>query len=329
MSLQTPDPIPAEVRLEFWRSTPPALFPSMMGLLGLGLAWRAAAEFAPFPVSLWMSYAILGVACIIELFVVSSYLSKTSYRPAVVLNDMATVPGRAGVSAITVSLFLFAAALAPLAPTVASVTLLIALPIHCLTTLFALIIMTRAPDGLVVSPAWHLSFVGFIVACLAGVPVGYIGLAKVILWCTIFASLVIYLTSLIQLYAKDTPMPLRPMLAIHLAPVSLFATVCSLLGYTFMSLFFITLAIGVAGLLVTRARYLTRAGFSPLWGSFTFPIAAFSSALFLISGDVPVFAWLAMLPLMLVTCLTPFIVLRVLVMWSTGALAIKTGAATA
>ena len=109
MSSQAPEPKQADAPLEFWRRTPPALFPSMMGLFGLGLAWRAASEYAPFALTPWFSDIILGIACILELFVVSSYLSKTSYRPAVVLNDMATVPGRAGVSALSLSVFLFAA----------------------------------------------------------------------------------------------------------------------------------------------------------------------------------------------------------------------------
>ena len=329
MSSQAPEPKQADAPLEFWRRTPPALFPSMMGLFGLGLAWRAASEYAPFALTPWFSDIILGIACILELFVVSSYLSKTSYRPAVVLNDMATVPGRAGVSALSLSVFLFAATLAPISPTIASTALFLALPIHCITTLFALIIMLRTPDGLIVSPAWHLSFVGFIVACLAAVPLGYIGLARTILLLTVLSSVVIYAVSLLQMSKSDTPLPLRPMLAIHLAPVSLFTIVCSLLGYSFLTLLFATLAIGVAGLLLSSVRYLTGAGFSPLWGAFTFPIAALSVALFTLSAQVAAFAWLALLPLLLISCLTPFVVIRVLVMWATGALAAKTGAATA
>lgn len=329
MSTPLPDVTPEKPALEFWRSTPPALFPSMMGLFGLGLAWRAVAQFAPISISPWISYVILGLACLIELFILSSYISKTSYRPGVVLDDLKSVPGRAGVSAITISVFLFAATLAPFAPSVASVALLVALPVHALTTVTTLVVMARTPGGMIVSPAWHLSFVGVIVACLAAVPLGYIGLARFIFWIAIVLAIAIYAVSLLQMYKSDMPAPLRPMLAIHLAPVSLFATVAALLGSGGLSLIFATLAIGIAGVLASRLRYLTGAGFSPLWGAFTFPIAAFSVALFVVSVQIPTFGWLALVPLIFVSILTPFVVSRVLLMWLTGALATKTGAAIA
>ena len=329
MSMPSPDAPQTEVSLEFWRRTPPALFPSMMGFFGMGLAWRAAADHGPFSITPWISYVILGVACLIELFILSSYISKVSYRPKVVLEDMQSVPGRAGISAITVSVFLFAASLAPISPTVATVALFVALPLHLLTTVLALTVMMRTPGGLVVSPAWHLSFVGFIVACLVAVPLGYTGLSKLILVVTCLTAAIIYGVSLLQIKHAVTAAPLRPMLVIHLAPISLFATVSALLGYPVLSLVFLTLAIGLAGVLASKASYLAQAGFSPLWGAFTFPVAALSVALFVISAQVSTFAWIALLPLLLVSVLAPFIFSRVLMMWASGALAIKTGAATA
>ena len=325
-STDAPDP---EAPLEFWRRTPPALFPSMMGLFGMGLAWRAASDFAPVSITPWIGYCILGIACLIELFLLSSYISKMSYRPSVVLDDMKSVPGRGGVSSMTMSVFLFAASLAPISPTVATVALFIALPFHIFTTVLALTVMVKTPDGLVVSPAWHLSFVGFVVACLAAVPLGYTGLSVVILSVTCFTALIIYGVSLLQMSQTKVPAPLRPMLVIHLAPVSLFATVSMLLGYQTLALVFMVLAVGVAGLLLSRVSYLARAGFSPLWGAFTFPVGALSVALFLVSAQVSAFAWLAFVPLLLVSLLAPFIFTRVLLMWASGALATKTGAATA
>lgn len=314
---------------EFWRRTPPTLFPSMMGLLGLGLAWRAAAGFAPLGVSPWAGYGILGVGSVLFLFILACYLSKLSIRPAVVLEDMKSVPGRAGVAAMTLSVLLFAAVMVPYAPTVARAALFLGLGGHLIVALLAGIAMARAPQGFVVSPAWHLSFVGFIVACLSAAPLGYGAMAQTILALTVLSSALIYGVSLLQLSRIDTPEPLRPMLVIHLAPLSLFATSAHLIGKPLVALIFGTLAIGLAGVLLSRTLYLIRAGFSPLWGAFTFPIAAFSSALFALSTQVSLFGWLALVPLALVTVLTPMIVVRVLRLWSTGALAEKTGAAIA
>ena len=37
----------------FWRRTPPALFPATLGMFGLALAWRSAAERIGAPEIVW------------------------------------------------------------------------------------------------------------------------------------------------------------------------------------------------------------------------------------------------------------------------------------
>ena len=332
MSSQNPDApeqTPSESAPEFWRRTPPALFPSMMGLLGLGLAWRAAAGFGAMSISPLIGLGVLGVCGILFLFILACYLSKISMRPSVILEDLASVPGRAGVSAMTLSILLFAAAMVPYSPIVASAALFLGLMGHVIVAILIIAVMARTAKGFVVSPAWHLSFVGFIVACLSAAPLGYLGLAQTILGVTVLIAALIYGVSLLQLSKSEMPPPLRPMLAIHLAPLSLFASVASLTGQGLIAMVFAALAIGLAAVLVSRLRYITAAGFSPLWGAFTFPMAALSTALFSLSTQVSAFGWVALLPLGLASIMTPIIALRVLRMWSTGALATKTGAAIA
>ncbi|MGH1576949.1 tellurium resistance protein [Planktotalea sp.] len=332
MSSQNPEPPTVqtdETQVEFWRRTPPALFPTLMGLLGLGLAWRAAAQSGILSITPWISYVLLAFASVLLLFVLACYLSKISVRLGVILEDLRSVPGRAGVSAMGVSLLLFSSAMVPLSPLVATATLFMGLIWHSAVAALIIFVMVRTPQGLVISPAWHLSFVGFIVACLSAVPLGYVALSQTILGATVLMSSLIYGVSLLQLSKAEVPEPLRPMQVIHLAPLSLFTTVSVLLGHALLALIFGTLAIGLAGVLITRVRYLTRAGFSPLWGAFTFPVAAFSVALFALSAQIGLFAWLALVPLALASVIVPIIALRVLRMWSTGALATKTGAAVA
>ncbi len=307
-SPETHDTPRGDAQPEFWRRTPPALFPSMMGLMGLGLAWRAASGFDGLAVSPWISHVVLGVGGIIYLFMLACYLSKLSMRPGVIMQDLTPVPGRAGVSAITLTLFLFAAAMVPLSPTVARAALFVGLLGHMFIAVLVVIVMARAEKGFVVSPAWHLTFVGFIVACLSAVPLGYIGLSQSILGVTVLIAAIIYAVSLLQLSKADMPPPLRPMLAIHLAPLSLFTGVAALLSKGVFVLIFAVLAIGLAGVLISRLRYLTAAGFSPLWGAFTFPIAALSVALFSLAPQTMLFGWIALAPLALASVLTPFIV---------------------
>ena len=332
MSLQDRDPTDTTsgaASTEFWRRTPPALFPTMMGLLGLGLAWRAAAGFDAVPIPMSVSYYILGFSGVLFLFILACYLSKLSIRPSVIMQDLASVPGRAGVSAMSLSTLLFAVAMVPFSPLVASAALFLGLFAHTLIALLIVVVMARTEKGFVVSPAWHLSFVGFIVSCLSAAPLGYLGLTQIILGATVLIAALIYAVSLLQLNNSEMPPPLRPMLAIHLAPLSLFATVSVLAGQGVVALLFGALAVGLAAVLLSRVRYIIAAGFSPLWGAFTFPVAALSVALFSLSSQVSVFGWLAFVPLGLASIITPLISLRVLRMWSTGALAQKTGAGTA
>jgi len=314
---------------DFWRRTPPALFPALFGLFGLGLAWRAAAQAMPNGVPPFMGEAVLAIASLLYLFCFSAYISKISYRLDVIFEDILTPPGRAGAATMTLCLFLFSAALAPYAGTLASVVLWIGLLAHSAMAACALLVMSQQTLGLKVTPAWHLSFVGFILAPLAAVPLGWSALSWLILLVTLVVAFVLYLVSLMQLRADAVPAPMRPLLVVHLAPVSLFATVCGLLGWTGASLVFVVLATGLGGLLASRVLYLTAAGFSPMWGAFTFPVAALATALFTTSALAAGLAWLGLLPLVAATLLTPYIAARIVLMWINGTLAAKTGAGIA
>jgi tellurite resistance protein len=79
--------------------------------------------------------------------------------------------------------------------------------------------------------------------------------------------------------------------------------------------------------LLAKARWLTTAGFSPLWGAFTFPLAAFSSAMMSLAGQSMVFGVLGALSLAGALAIIPPIALRVLKLWASGQLALKTNAA--
>ena len=131
-----------------------------------------------------------------------------------------------------------------------------------------------------------------------------------------------YLTRL-----NPVPAPLRPTLAIHMAPFCLFGMVCFLLGLQGAALIFGWLAILAAAVLLLRFRYLTESGFSPLWGAFTFPIAAFANLMLMLSSSGGVFRLLAGLSLIFGTAAILIIGFRIVKMWAAGSLAAKTNAA--
>lgn len=302
---------------------PPAVFPVLMGTLGLGLALRRG--FAGFGLAGDPAELVLGLAVGLWAFAASGYLIKLARRPAVLLEDLRILPGRAGLAAATLGMLLVAAALVPYAPGLARGLLLAGLALHGALALLVLRLWFAAPpEAREVTPVWHLNFVGFIIGGLAAQPLGMTGLATALLWLTLPVAVAIWAVSALQLIRRIPPAPLRPLLAIHLAPASLFVTVAASLGHSLLADILLLVAALIALGLLFSLRWLTVSGFSALWGAFTFPLAAFASALFArdLATTGGIFAVLA-------AALTGFVLWRVLQAWAKGSLAAKTNAAEA
>ena len=73
--------------------TPPAAFPVILGLLGLGLALRRGLAEAGWPEA--VADMILGMAVLLWVFAIVAYGVKVFRRPGVVTEDMRVLPGRA------------------------------------------------------------------------------------------------------------------------------------------------------------------------------------------------------------------------------------------
>lgn len=176
---------------------------------------------------------------------------------------------------------------------------------------------------------WHLSFVGFIIGAVPALGLGWTGLASAIFYTTLPIAAAIWLVSALQLARADVPAPLRPLLAIHLAPVALFAIVSAGLGFEGAAMSFGWLAITVFAVMLAAARYLTKSGFSALWGAFTFPLAAFANAMFAVSIDNPTpFAVLGGVELVGATLAIAVIAFKVMQVWARGKLSKLTNAAS-
>ena len=187
------------------------------------------------------------------------------------------------------------------------------------------------------TPVWHLTFVGFIVGPVAGVALGWVGLSEFILILSIAAAIAIWGGLVVGMVRAPVPAPLlaRPLfavggrttLAIHLSPAALLGIVSALLGHGQMALGFGWLSIAILALLLVRLPYILEAGFSPFWGAFTFPLAAFSNLMLILAQDGNVlFRVLGGAALVAATIIVPMIAFKVLKMWSSGPLAVKTNA---
>lgn len=309
-----------------WRQTPPAIFPPILGLLGLGLAWRSASGV--FPVPRDIGEILLGAISLLFLFALVAYLAKFLRRPTALVDDLRIMPGRAGISAGTMTIMLFSATMVPYAPGLANLIFWVALVTHSIVAIIIIFVLWSAPLAKRrMTPVWHLTFVGFIVAPLAGIPLGWIATSQVISILSIAAALTIWLGSLVLVATNPVPPPLRPPLAIHLSPMALFGIISAILGYEMLALVFGWLAILGLAILVFKSRYLTAAGFSPFWGAFTFPLAAFVNLMLILAvSNGGVFRLLGGLSLIAASIIIPIIAFKILKMWAVGPLAVKSNA---
>ncbi len=319
-----------EQRPGLFRRTPPAVFPVIFGLFGLGLAWRRAVDL--FPVSAALGDLILGATALLYLFALVAYLAKFMRRPGVLADDLKTLPGRAGLSGMTLGGMLFAAALIPFSIPAAKTVLWLSVALHTLIVLMVTrALLTGPAEARRVTPVWHLLFVGFIISPVSAVPLGYPRWSQGVLWATMAFAVFIWAMSAAQALKKPMPAPLRPTLAIHLSPAALLGTISYLLGYVALGYAFGILSILILTALVLSARWLTADGFSALWGAFTFPLAAFSTLMQIMGGkgEGEIFTTLGGIALVAASLLIPYIAYRVMKLWATGKLAVKTNAAMA
>lgn len=309
--------------------TPPAIFPSIVGLLGLGLALRKAAGVLGLSqgVTGGLVEAALGGLLILWLVAVVALKAKVIRRFGTLAEDMKVLPGRAGLAAATMSGMAAAAVLVPYAPRLALGLVVASLLAHLFMALLLVnTLRGLPPEARVVNPAMHLAFVAFVLGAMPLAQLGYTEAARVIFWITLPIAALIWGVSLAQLIRTVPPAPLRPLLAIHLAPAALFTIVAAQTGQPLLAQSFAAFGMVIFLALLAGAKWITAAGFSPLWGAFTFPTAAFASALLTLGG-----AWEApgMVVLAVALGIVPAIAWNVLKLWPGNRLAVKTNASEA
>lgn len=302
---------------------PPAVFPPLLGLTGLGLAWRRASELTALPGAL--AELLLGGIFLLWCFMIAAYASKVLRRPGVLREELALLPGRAGLAAADVSAFLMAAVIAPYLPGLALSILCLAVACHlCLGFAVLKAYFTGPEEARVITPVWQLIFTGYIILPFTLVPLGYTQLAHLAYGYAVFSGVVLWAQAVVMLIRRIPPSPLRPLLAIHLAPASLMTLSSVILGYQSAALLFATIASGIFLALLLSARWLTESGFSPFWGAFTFPLAAFANAQMAMGWSIT-----GVLALIAASAMVAYVASKVWQMWARGTLAIKTNTPTA
>lgn len=312
-------------RPKLFAKTPPAIFPPILGLLGLVLALRAGLAhlgLPPAPADL-----LAGLIIPLWAFAALAYAMKLARRPTVMAEDLRVMPARAGLAAATMGGMASAGLLAPYAPDAALALLWAALVLHgVVAAMIVRTLLTLPPEARGVNPGWHMIFVGFIVGGLSAALMGQTALAQVLLWAMLGPAVLIWAISLNQLRLGSPPAPLRPMLAIHIAPAALLGSVASVTGPAGLATGLSVLALAILAALLVSLRWITPAGFSPLWAAFTFPLTAAAGAL-IRQGGLWADLGLGLLGLALIA--VPLIAWQVLRRWPGGQLAARTNTAEA
>jgi tellurite resistance protein len=312
-------------RAKLFARTPPAIFPSILGLLGLASALRLGLGRMGWDQGLGDLAAGLVVA--LWAFAAVAYGVKLARRPGVVMEDLRVLPGRSGLATLTMGGMVTAGLVAVYSAPAGAVLLVLALAGHgVLALLLARLLLTLPPEARAVNPTLHLSFVGFIVGAAPALVLGWGLLAELLFWAAIPVAVVIWGLSLRQFMAAVPPAPLRPLLAIHLAPAALLALVAGLMGKPMLVGLFLGLGAVCALILLAAGRWVTASGPSPLWGAFTFPLAALASAMLVAGG---LWLWPGLLLLAVGLVVVPSIAWWVLKRWPGGKLAAVTNAAEA
>lgn len=305
--------------------TPPAVFPPILGLLGLVVALRQA--LARLGLDLGPADLLAGLAVALWLFATLAYAGKVARRPGVVMEDLRVLPGRSGLAAMTMGGMVVATLLSVYSAELAPGLLLVALVGHgVLAALLVRLLLGLPPEARAVNPTLHLSFVGFIVAAPAAVSLGWSGLAEGLFWGSLAVAAAIWGLSLRQFARAVPPAPLRPLLAIHLSPLALLATVAGLLGKAEIGVLLAGLGLVYALVLAAAWRWVTEAGVTAMWGAFTFPMAALATAL-MVSGGA--WIWPGIVLTAVALGVIPAILWWVLKRWPGGRLATTTNAAEA
>ena len=334
-SMSDPSPrlrhaMPKHVPPGLFRRVPPAIFPPLLGMAGLSLAWLEAARVFVLPGAL--AEMLGGAVVALTLFGAVAYGTKLVRRPGVLADELAILPGRAGIAAGTLTLYLAAALVGLQAPAIGRGLLVAALAVHVGMLAVLLRVLRAAPaEQQRVTPVWHLNFTGFIVAARAALSLGWPGLAAALFWPMVAVALAIWSLSVRQLMRERVPAPLRPMLAIHLAPLALFGTVLTGLGRVEAGLVVGVIALAVLAAGVVRAGWLLASGPSPLWGAFTFPVAATAGLWVALHGVIggSLSGAAAIATLTLATLVVPPVAVMIWRDWFTGRLPVKTNAAIA
>lgn len=293
---------------------PVALFSSVMGLVGLGLAWRQAASVFGTPGFIGEAVIVLSAGVYVVLLI--AYALKAIQHFAAVRSEFADPVAVNFFPAFSIGTMLLASGALPHAPRLAHVLWALGASLtFALTIVMIGRWLTHRSHVHHVNPAWFMPVVGNIVAPLAAVPLGHRELGwfffsvGMIFWIPLF-TIVLY-----RLVFHDRMPPrLLPTLLILIGPPAVAFSAYVMLtgsmdGFARVLLYG---AVFIALVIASVVRLFVGIPFAPSWWAFTFPLDALAIAVMHYGGETggPALRLVAAGLLTLVTGIVTFVGLR-------------------
>lgn len=151
---------------------PVAAFSSVMGICGLGLCWRAAAQVLKTPHAI--GEGLVAVAAVLFVVLGTVYILKLFIAPDAVVAEFRNPATSSQFGCVTIALLLLAAGILPYAPQSALAIWSVGAAGQCLLLLTLLGRWISEPTKVGNStPSWLIPIVGNATAAFAGVPLGF------------------------------------------------------------------------------------------------------------------------------------------------------------
>lgn len=258
------------------------IFPAVLGILGLGLAWRDAG--ISFGIPGWIGETVSGFGVGFFLAALVLYGMKAFRFRDIVLMEARAVPTASLVAAIPMNFLLIAGVVAPYTLILGEILWWIGVAGQLAVTIHVVgyVWLNKGLGVQSITPIWLLPTVGIILAPISGSAFDYLFVNWLLFGIAVFFWLALTPLLLYRLvFAEGLAPPQRPALVIILTPPSLCVAAYVHLQGGYMDPFahmLFGVACMMALLLLTKVKDFIALPFSMAWWAFTFPLDAFTRA---------------------------------------------------
>lgn len=293
---------------------PIGLLAAPLGLGGLGLGWRQMG--AGHGLAWAIGEALMLLTGLVWAVLVGLHVLRALAHPHLAREDWLHPFRGSFFGAASIGMMLAAAGLTPHLPGMARVVLLAAIVLHLAIGLSLLARVLRGEgSAAMLNPPLMIPLVGNVLAPIFCAPLGLAELGWMLFGVGMLLWLALQPLIFARVFEMPLPPPMRPSLAILLAPPAVGALAVDALGGPMPAVWALYgLAAFTFALLLVALRSLLAGGFGLGFWAFTFPLAAFATATMKLGP-----AWLGWAMLLLSTLVIGMIAARTLQLALRGA----------